>query len=77
MIRAMFKLVAKTVYDHNQYSTLRFECRYDCRIPEHQRFYEATPFGQVEMMVNNPAALEEFQIGQDYYADFSLVKPAE
>ncbi len=37
---------------------------------ENARFTKATPWGRVEMGVDNPAALEQFKVGGYYYADF-------
>lgn len=48
---------------------LVFRACYDTRIPEHQRFYDATPTGELTMLVNNPAALEQFELGRHYYFD--------
>lgn len=73
-IRAKFVLVAIT--EHNwspTLKTLRFQCQYDTTIPEDQRFFDATPTGHIEINVNNPVALENFKLGQAYYADFTPV----
>lgn len=42
--------------------------------PEHNQFSEATPSGELVMMVSNPEAFGFFECGKDYYLDFS---PAE
>lgn len=41
---------------------------------ENARFTKATPWGSVELGIDNPAALEQFAVGKSYYADFH---PAE
>lgn len=41
---------------------------------ENARFTKATPWGSVELGIDNPAALAQFQVGKEYYADFH---PAE
>lgn len=41
---------------------------------ENARFTKATPWGTVSLGIDNPAALEQFQVGKSYYADFH---PAE
>jgi hypothetical protein len=46
---------------------------YDTSIPEDQRFCEATPTGSLEMVVNNPAAIEQLQLGASFYLDFTPV----
>lgn len=44
--------------------------------PENVRFTKATPWGQIKMGIDNPAALERFTVGEQYYVDFTPVKPA-
>lgn len=34
-------------------------------------FTKATPWGEIKMSVDNPAAAVQFEIGKDYYVDFS------
>ncbi len=50
---------------------LKFSCVYDTSIPEDQRFQKATPSGSFEMLVDNPAALEQFELGAHYYFDIT------
>lgn len=51
--------------------TLRFDTVYDQSIPEDQRFQKATPCGHCELQIDNPAALAQFELGADYYVDFT------
>lgn len=44
------------------------------RDSENARFTKATPWGEIRMGIDNPAALEQFAVGEQYYVDFS---PAE
>lgn len=44
--------------------------------PENKSFWNATPQGQITITISNPAAAEVFELGKDYYVDFSQV-PAE
>jgi len=41
---------------------------------ENKAFWEATPSGEITMMVKNPNAVFEFELGKAYYVDFT---PAE
>ena len=41
---------------------------------ENVRFTTATPWGEIRLRIDNPAALEQFAIGHEYYVDFT---PAE
>jgi hypothetical protein len=69
-VRAKVKLTTVTEYIGGSRKLL-FETQYDAAIPEDQRFCKATPFGQFEMHVDNPAAIEQFELGKSYYIDFS------
>lgn len=48
---------------------LIFEASYDESIEEDRRFCKATPSGKFEMVVDNPVALQFFEIGKYYYFD--------
>jgi hypothetical protein len=41
---------------------------------ENARFTKATPWGQIQLGIDNPDALSQFEVGKQYYVDFS---PAE
>lgn len=75
-VRAKFKLteIRQHHWGQPQARTLHFDAQYDQTIPEDRRFYDATPSGHFEMLVNNPAALDQFTLGNDYYFD---ITPAE
>lgn len=51
--------------------TFRFMAVYDTGIPEDQRYAQATPSGELRMLVDNPAV--SFEPGRDYYIDFTPV----
>ena len=55
---------------------LVFSAVYDDGTPENQRFAKSTPSGSIEMAVDNPSALEQFEIGKSYYIDFTPVSAA-
>lgn len=77
MVRAKFKLIeireSKWHKDSPASKTLKFSTQYDNTIPEDQRFQKATPSGNCEMQIDNPAAVAQFELGADYYVDFSPV----
>jgi len=74
-IRSKFKLTEiKRNYCNMTAATLIFEPRYDTSIPEDQRFQKCTPSGRFEMLVDNPLALAQFELGKEYYFDAT---PAE
>lgn len=68
-IRAKFEVISV------ENETVTLEPRYDETIPEDRRFNEATPWGRLEMFVNNPAALEQLQPGRVFYLDLVPVGP--
>lgn len=71
-VRAKFKLADITTHSwHPNARTLKFNAQYDTRIPEDQRFQEATPSGTFEMLCTNPSALAQFELGKDYYFDIT------
>ena len=85
MVRAKFNLhqVKQISYQHggslsegDEQKTIKsgrilvFGAVYDDGTPENQRFSKSTPSGTIEMQVDNPSALEWFEIGKSYYVDF-------
>jgi hypothetical protein len=41
---------------------------------ENKTFWKYTPGGQITLTITNPAAMEQFEVGKEYYVDFT---PAE
>lgn len=41
---------------------------------ENARFTQATPWGSIRLGIDNPAALEQFKPGEEYYVDFTPAK---
>lgn len=41
---------------------------------ENARFTKATPWGEISLGIDNPAALEQFEVGQEYFVDFTPAK---
>jgi hypothetical protein len=77
MVRAKFQLCEITDRAGTSAKTLKFFPRYDLTIEEDQRFSKATPSGELTMYVDNPSALEQLKLGEDYYLDFTLAPKAE
>ena len=75
MVRAKFMVTAITERAWGG-KELELSCQYDQSIPEDLRFQKATPSGSIRMQIDNPAALEQFKLGETYYADFSPVPKA-
>lgn len=74
-VRAKLRLTeireSKWSFQGPSQKTLRFTSQYDSSIPEDQRFQQATPSAYAEFCIDNPAALAQFELGKDYYVDFS------
>ena len=75
MVRAKFTV---RHIDHQEntsgwYRKVILEPRYDDSIPEDRRFCAATPSGKIEMVIDNPAALEQFKPGTVFYVDFTEI----
>ena len=70
-VRAKFTLTSIKSHAYSSGKTLTFQAVYDQSIPEDQRFQKATPWGQFEMTIDNPAALEQFELGKAYYFEAS------
>lgn len=51
-----------------------FRAQWDDGIEENARYAKATPSGEIKIVVDNPAALEQFVEDKCYYVDFT---PAE
>lgn len=41
--------------------------------PGNEEWSKWTPGGSVRMQINNPAAIGQFEVGKDYYVDFTPV----
>lgn len=73
MIRAKFRCASVMFYgdptnpDTGRQYTLNPV--YDTSTPENERFAKATPWGELRMNVDNPAA--RFEVGKVYYLDFT------
>jgi len=72
MVRGKFILteIASRNYSPNG-RALKFSAQYDNTIEEDRRYAESTPTAQVEMFVDNPAALAQFDLGKAYYFDIT------
>jgi len=57
--------------------TLRFTPVYGNGDPNHEntKFWEASPQGQLELGTVNPEAWSKFELGAEYYLDFTKASP--
>lgn len=75
MVRAKFQLAEITLLAYGDAKKLKFTAQYDQTIPEDLRFQKASPWGQFEIIIDNPAALSYFKLGNYYYFDATEVPP--
>lgn len=52
------RIILHAVYDENPNS-------------ENGKFFKYTPAGQIDLSTVNQSALEEFEVGKEYYVDFT------
>lgn len=69
-VRAKFRLNSITHYEWDS-KKLQFAAQLDHTIPENEKFTKNTPCGNLEITIDNPAAVEQFVIGKCYYLDFT------
>ncbi len=76
-VRAKFKVtsVVETHYtpDYSQKKII-LEPVYDQKVAEDVSFAKATPSGRMEMVIDNPVAIERMPVGKTFYVDFTPVE---
>lgn len=76
MVRAKFR-VTKIAKTHWGSTEVTLTPEYDQAIPEDQRFAKATPSGQIQLLIDNPPAVEYLKLGGFFYVDFTEVATAK
>jgi hypothetical protein len=65
---------AKVRCESIENNAVRFSTVYEpdaSKDTENARFTTATPWGEIKLGIDNPAALSQFEAGKSYYVDFS------
>jgi hypothetical protein len=72
MVRAKFVVdsMSKTRYGYGQVKLSPVTSGSE----ENKQFWQYTPSGSMELNINNPVALEKFEVGKEYYIDFTLAE---
>lgn len=70
-VRAKFQLHSITDHANSQAKTLKFGAVTADGVPENERYHKYTPSGSLEIYVDNPPAVEQFKLGEQYYVDFT------
>lgn len=79
-VRAKFKLNSITLTadaaSTGHLKTAKLSAVYPGNDPNHENamFFKWTPYGQIELGTLNPTAAEYFEIGKEYYVDFTLAE---
>lgn len=73
MIRAKMKLAAVVGTSFGGVKAI-FHCQYDASREDDKAFQKATPSGQAEFQIDNPAVMGQLVIGRDYYFDIIPVE---
>lgn len=74
-MRAKFAVRQITKYDGIVQTDVKLTPVYSAEPDsENKKFWDATPSGELVMRINNPATADWFELGQEYYLDFT---PAE
>lgn len=76
-VRAMFQLVSIKHHMWGSGREFTFSANYDTTIPEENRFFKASPSGQLVISVDNEAVFPQFTLGKKYYLDFNQVPEPE
>lgn len=71
-VRAKLQLATVTIFSATS-RKLHFTACYDPSLAEDVSFNKASPNASFEIWVDNPKAYEQFEIGKQYYVDFSPV----
>lgn len=70
-VRGKFKLVQICSLSWNTGAKeLKFNAVCSDDTDENKKFHKYTPSGTITMTVDNPEAMEQFELGKDYYVDF-------
>lgn len=71
IVRAKFQLQQITESAHSSGKTFKFTAVSADGIPENERYHKYTPSGTIELWVDNPPAVEQWKLGEQYYIDFT------
>ena len=77
--RCKFNLHSKTVTEWPEQTTFKFETRYHPQLSQEDiAFSNATPSGEMKVVISNSVVAAKLKIGEDYYIDIvKIPKPAK
>ena len=63
--------------DLHFYAVARSDSYPDDGSDENNTYAKFSPFGELKLTIANPALLGKFNVGEEYYLDFTLAKAVE
>lgn len=69
-VRAKFKVVAQTHYEHDLVE-IKMSAVCDDTTEENRKFYKYTPSGTFAMQTNNKGVIDHMKPGKFFYLDFT------
>lgn len=75
-VRAKFKCSSITIFEgeSREYS---FSAVYGKDGTDNAQWSKWTPNGNLKMTINNPACFDKFEVGEEYYLDFTKAEKVE
>jgi hypothetical protein len=74
MVRAKFFVMSNTpngmTDDNYRGNAINLNAVYSGS-PENEAFFKMTPGGTIQLVTVNPNAAEQFEVGKEYYVDFT------
>lgn len=74
-VRGKFTVVSRKAFSWSpQAVEIELQPVYDSSLPEDQKYSQATPSGHITILVDNPPASNQLQLGKTFYIDFTAVE---
>jgi hypothetical protein len=75
MVRAKFVVteIARNKYGQEEQQSIRMQA-VTSGSEENKKFFRWTPSGKIELNTVNPEAGNQFELGKEYYIDFTIVE---
>lgn len=75
MVRAKFRVSSVEDFGVSRTINMKAVSPGPGEIGENERYHRYTPFGELKITVDNPAAAVQFMPEEEFYLDFTPVKP--
>ena len=71
------RMLPSYISDTDHTEEVILSTQYDDSLPEDQKFSLYTPSGEMRFRLDNPALLDQFKVGQEYYIEMKEVAKVE